>query len=118
MIWLAYILGYIVAPFIVFPINDYLSGYYKDRLDDLPSILHNVEKDTTAIVLSFTFWPLVTVVFICIWAYSLLEVIFKKVKIAKELKQFLSSIEDRGAARRQREQDLDYQAEKYLLDKK
>ena len=72
--WLIFI-GYIVAPFILFSINDYLAGLWFDRFYSNMALYNS---DAPIIVLCHVFWPIVVIFWIIAW---LIE--FKKYKFGK-----------------------------------
>jgi len=110
MIWLYCILGYIVIPFIIFPINNWFAGYYEDRMKETCLNLYD-NKDEIWIL--HLVWPLIFIVLIVKWSVELYKIKFKeypKVNWGYTYKK--------GKAKRKQDTDLDYQAEKYLLGKK
>jgi len=102
-------------------INDYLSGYFKDRLEgkEPPAVLHNLEDDVyIPFLVIVLLWPFTFIYLICLWSYAVISKSTNIVKKSHKLKTFLIDLEKKGEVRRKKEMDLDYQAEKYLLDKK
>lgn len=109
MIWLVYILAYIIIPFIIFSINDWFAGYYHHKVNRNMSIYNDEDY-----WIPHTIWPIVVVILLITWIYNLNKNRIDNIKLSNKL----SKIYDDGEARRKKLQDLDYQAEKYLLDKK
>jgi hypothetical protein len=103
-----WIVGYFIAPFIIYSINDYLAGYYRDRLGENMGIYG--ESDGFVIA-AHLLWPLAIILLGGAWVFN----ICRRLVDASSL----DTIYDAGKERRRKETDLDYQAEKYLTgDKK
>lgn len=108
MIILACFAAYIVIPFIVYSINDYFAGLWKDRLDTNMSIYYSGESPI--IVFGHLLWPLAILIVAGAWVYHLVNYKFGKFNF--------DVMYNAGEAKRKRDTDLDYQAEKHLLGRK
>lgn len=115
MITLAYIIGYIVIPFVVYNVNDYAAGYFRDRLEEDLSFLDGLS--TGKVFSAFVFWPFVFIAMFFVWSINILKCVIKKLDSDK-FPSMSRGTYAKGIAKRKRELDLDYQAEKYLLGKK
>lgn len=106
-----YIIAYLIIPVLIYSISDYIAGYFHDRLDEDMSIYGgNLEG---GIIGAFhIFWPLFSVLVVGVWIYK-----FFKLYVGPRAGLNMPSTFERGKAKRKKDTDLDYQAEKHLLGK-
>ena len=98
---------YLMIPFVIFSINDWFAGFYEDRLDT-PTVFN---QDHAERVLSTIFWPIVVIILSVLWLNELYKALLRKSKINFRF----SDMRKLGKAKRDRDQDLDLQAERFLL---
>ena len=101
------IVAYLVLPFILFGINDYYAGVWYDRFHTNMSVYYAC--DGPIVVLGHILWPFFILVLTIAWVYQFINY---------KLEFDFDTIHEAGRAKRKQDQDLDYQADKYLLGQK
>ena len=117
-----YIASYIIIPFVVYGINDLLAGYFHDRIKDADKL--SVYEDKEIVFLAHIFWPLYVLFIPFMWSCTILSTIHTNLKASdNSTLDFLGKFSPRNfykiaKEKREKELDLDYQAEKHLTGSK
>jgi len=109
-----FIISYILIPFIVYGINDYFAGLWRDRLNVNMSLYW--QDEMPIILLAHLLWPAALIVLIAIWTYNLTA--YQLNKFDGIWKFDKDRMYNAGVKKHQQNIDLDYQAEKALLGEK
>lgn len=111
---IAFLMVWFLIPVVAYCISDYFAGYFSDRISDINSIIFYCNSNSHSDLLFFhVAWPVFVPLLICLWLYEFVKLGVRGYKIGINLTYFSKA----GKERRKKELDLDYQVEKYLLEK-